>query len=201
MGLGPWYTINTNSVCVRERERESNRYIAVMYNMYWFGISLNSKILNLWYHDLNLMQISDMVAVARLMNATLVIPQLDKRSFWRDSRFSLHCPTFNLCWSKKCILNHLWICLHLCTCSTFSDIFDEPHFIKALEGDVHIVPELPKEMETAARYRKHFTSWSSASYYEEISLLLKDYQVAFNIYVAYWYLICKKIVVLVNAHV
>ncbi|THU53393.1 hypothetical protein C4D60_Mb10t13940 [Musa balbisiana] len=90
--------------------------------------------------------ICDMVAVARLMNATLVIPQLDKRSFWQDT-------------------------------STFSDIFDESHFINSQEGDVHIVRELPKELESAPRARKHFTSWSGASYYEEMSQLWKDYQV------------------------
>ncbi|GMP84167.1 hypothetical protein CsSME_00037793 [Camellia sinensis var. sinensis] len=91
-------------------------------------------------------QISDMVAVARIMNATLVIPQLDKRSFWQDS-------------------------------STFSDVFDELHFTTSLQGDVRIVKELPKELEHVPRARKHFTSWSGMSYYEELTHLWKDYQV------------------------
>ncbi|KAG9457265.1 hypothetical protein H6P81_001773 [Aristolochia fimbriata] len=90
--------------------------------------------------------ISDMVAIARIMNATLVIPELDKRSFWKDS-------------------------------STFSDVFDEQHFITTLEGDVRIVKGLPKELESAPRARKHFTSWSSMGYYEEMARLWKDYQV------------------------
>ncbi|XP_020531754.1 uncharacterized protein At1g04910 isoform X3 [Amborella trichopoda] len=87
-----------------------------------------------------------MVAVARILNATLVIPQLDKRSFWRDS-------------------------------STFSDIFDEDHFIATLQGDVPIIKELPKELDSVARARKHFTSWSGMKYYLEIAELWKDYQV------------------------
>ncbi|XP_043698779.1 O-fucosyltransferase 38 isoform X2 [Telopea speciosissima] len=87
-----------------------------------------------------------MVAVARMMNATLVVPQLDKRSFWRDS-------------------------------SVFSDLFDEDHFITTLQGDVRIIKELPKELEIVPRARKHFTSWSSLNYYEEMTRLWKDYKV------------------------
>lgn len=89
--------------------------------------------------------IADMVAVARIMNATLVIPQLDKSSFWQDT-------------------------------STFSDIFDELHFIKTLQQDVRIVKELPKELQNVPRIRKHFTSWSGMSYYEEMTQLWKDNQ-------------------------
>ncbi|KAG8051275.1 hypothetical protein GUJ93_ZPchr0009g859 [Zizania palustris] len=90
--------------------------------------------------------ICDMVAVARLVNATLVIPQLDKRSFWQDT-------------------------------STFMDIFNEPRFIKALEGDVSIVSDLPQSLQSVPRARKHFTSWSGASYYDEVKQLWKDHQV------------------------
>ncbi|CAK9146936.1 unnamed protein product [Ilex paraguariensis] len=90
--------------------------------------------------------ISDMVAVARIMNATLVIPQLDKRSFWQDT-------------------------------SIFSDIFDEQHFITTLQEDVRIVKELPKELQSVTRARKHFTLWSSMGYYEEMTQLWKEYQV------------------------
>ncbi|KAJ8443229.1 hypothetical protein Cgig2_017222 [Carnegiea gigantea] len=90
--------------------------------------------------------IADMVAVARIMNATLVIPQLDKRSFWQDS-------------------------------SVFADIFDELYFIKSLQQDVKIVKELPKHLESLPRARKHFTSWSGMSYYENMTHLWNEYQV------------------------
>lgn len=63
------------------------------------------------------------------------------------------------------------------TYSTFSDIFDEHHFITTLQGDVRIVKGLPKELESIPRARKHFTSWSSMGYYEEMTRLWKDYQV------------------------
>ncbi|XP_030543760.2 O-fucosyltransferase 38 isoform X1 [Rhodamnia argentea] len=111
--------------------RKSDRYITVRSN-----------------GGLNQMRtgIADMVAVAHIMNATLVIPQLDRRSFWNDT-------------------------------STFSDIFDETHFIEALKGDVRVARELPKELESVPHARKHFSSWASTGYYEEMTRLWHEYQV------------------------
>jgi hypothetical protein len=36
-------------------------------------------------------EICDMVAVARLLNLTMVVPELDKRSFWADQRYFSFC--------------------------------------------------------------------------------------------------------------
>lgn len=39
-------------------------------------------------------QICDMVAIARYLNVTLVVPELDKTSFWADPR----CVNFSMFW-------------------------------------------------------------------------------------------------------
>lgn len=66
-------------------------------------------------------------------------------------------------------------------CSTFSNVFDELHFIKSLQEDVRIVKELPKELESVPRARKHFTLWSGLSYYEEMTQLWKEYQASYSL--------------------
>eukprot|EP01018_Ginkgo_biloba_P006825 Gb_38725 [translate_table: standard] len=57
----------------------------------------------------------DGVDIARLLNATLVLPDFEVASYWNDT-------------------------------SGFADIFDEDYFIHQMEGFVHVVKELPKEL-------------------------------------------------------
>ncbi|KAF3791982.1 Uncharacterized protein EJ110_NYTH12512 [Nymphaea thermarum] len=119
--------------------------------------------------------ISDMVAVARIINATLVVPKLDKNSFWRDSRLII------FCFSVSCFIITLksFDSFHiLLEFSIFSDVFDEEHFISSLVKDVEVVKKLPKEMLTAPKKYQIFRSWSGINYYAKvISHLWDDYQV------------------------
>jgi hypothetical protein len=52
-------------------------------------------------------------------------------------------------------------------CSNFSDVFDEDHFINALENDVKVVKKLPKELAFAPKSVRYFRSWSGMDYYQE----------------------------------
>lgn len=100
------------------------------------------------------LQITDAVVVAYIMNATLVVPTLDKNSFWKDSRSVF---TFYLyktyvksifCFSSKTsslscfFLVYMW---YVMSCSNFADIFDVNWFISFLRDDVRIIKKLSNE--------------------------------------------------------
>ncbi|CAN1321465.1 Rhamnogalacturonan I rhamnosyltransferase 1 [Linum perenne] len=93
--------------------------------------------------------ICDMVAVARLLNLTLLVPELDKTSFWADPRYT----SFPL---------------HLRSIASFEDIFDVRHFIDSLRDEVRIVKRLPKRISKKYRYgvlEMPPVSWSNEKYY------------------------------------
>lgn len=77
------------------------------------------------------------------------------------------------------ILYSTYTCSPLC-CSKFSDVFDELHFIRSLQGDVRIVKELPGELVSLPHARKHFTSWSGMGYFEEMKQIWKDHQACYH---------------------
>lgn len=93
------------------------------------------------------MQIIDAVVAAHILNAVLVIPKLDKQSYWKDSRFLLDMiytwmhfitnPFFRLVIS-------FFGSNHSFFCSDFSEIFDVNWFISYLSKDVKIVKDLPR---------------------------------------------------------
>ncbi|KAJ0086052.1 hypothetical protein Patl1_09418 [Pistacia atlantica] len=75
-------------------------------------------------------QIVDAVVAARILNATLVIPKLDQKSFWKDARLALR-----FCAKDFSNLQFL----------NFSEIFDVDRFISFLSKDVKIIKQLPKK--------------------------------------------------------
>ncbi|XP_020253155.1 uncharacterized protein At1g04910-like isoform X1 [Asparagus officinalis] len=80
------------------------------------------------------LSICDAVAVAGLLNATLVIPFFHLNSVWRDSS----CDTIIVC--------HLMFASFANIFSKFGDIFDEDYFIETLKSHVRIVKELPEDL-------------------------------------------------------
>ncbi|ONM19559.1 O-fucosyltransferase family protein [Zea mays] len=66
--------------------------------------------------------ICDAIAVAKILNATLVTPAFHLNSVWRDSRMSFQ------------------------VFSKFGDIFDEDHFIESLRKYVRVVKDLPEDV-------------------------------------------------------
>lgn len=96
-----------------------------------------------------LLQICDAVAVAKILNVTLVIPRLEVNPVWQDSRLLFFLQkSYLTCWllSDSC-------CDHF-FCSSFADIFDVDHFITVLKDEVRIVRELPTQY-----------AWSTRDYY------------------------------------
>lgn len=94
--------------------------------------------------------ICDMVAVARIINATLVIPELDKRSFWQDT------SNFSDVFDEEHFINSL---------------ANDVKIIKKLPIELVMVNE-------TGMVKQQFRSWSGMDYYEnEIARLWEDHEV------------------------
>lgn len=110
------------------------------------------------------MQITDAVVAARILNATLVVPILDQKSFWKDARsvsnslpfwkqmlyfffsfFKLSTTSRRIAliffnWALKYFVLPWSLCY-----SDFADIFDVDWFIATLRKDVKIIKQLPEK--------------------------------------------------------
>ncbi|KAK6266039.1 hypothetical protein QUC31_016876 [Theobroma cacao] len=97
--------------------------------------------------------ICNAVLAARIMNATLILPELDANSFWHDDRWL---PPFGTLLNEHAIVAAIF-CLFGCFSlllllklelplmqSGFQGIYDVEHFIQMLKYDVRIVESIPE---------------------------------------------------------
>lgn len=139
---------------------------------------------------MSVIQICDMVAIARYLNVTLIVPELDKTSFWADPRYARMCSSllhYTLTASYHCRVQfRTSLQCHKIIASTwfdseFQDIFDVDHFISSLRDEVRILKELPPRLKRRTELGMFYTmapiSWSDISYYRNqvvfVSFLLQ----------------------------
>ncbi|KAK8508025.1 hypothetical protein V6N13_055489 [Hibiscus sabdariffa] len=112
--------------------------------------------------------ICDMVAIARFLNLTLVVPELDETSFWHDNRsvisLVLYRSNYDFRLRLRTVLNS-----NSFSGSQFKDIWDVDYFIKSLADEVRIIKHLPprlrKQVQRDGLYSMPPVSWSNMSYY------------------------------------
>ncbi|KAK5817884.1 hypothetical protein PVK06_022813 [Gossypium arboreum] len=103
--------------------------------------------------------ICDMVIVARLLNLTLVVPKLDKTSFWADPS----CCKLSL--------------THDLFGSDFGDIFDVSHFIDSLIDEVRIIKRLPKKFNRKygfQAFQMSTVSWYAYPWWREKEIMSEE---------------------------
>ncbi|KAK6114818.1 hypothetical protein DH2020_007087 [Rehmannia glutinosa] len=106
--------------------------------------------------------ICNAVAVAGLLNATLVIPRFDLHNVWKDPR------------QVPYLSRHFFS-------AEFADIYDEDHFISSLKDFVTVVRDLPKELMESYNFsisnipNFRIQAWASARYYlDEVYPILQE---------------------------
>lgn len=103
--------------------------------------------------------ICDMVAIARIMNATLVIPQLDKRSFWQDS------STFSDIFDEGRFINALQ---------------GDVRIVRALPKELESVPRARKHFSSWASVNYYYEVASLWNEYKVIHVPKSDSRLANN---------------------
>ncbi|KAJ6932751.1 hypothetical protein NC651_008241 [Populus alba x Populus x berolinensis] len=106
------------------------------------------------YGGLNQMRrdFCDGVGIARLLNATLVLPKFEAAAYWNESRW--HMIMRSKCIKPKdtlsCLLSPADAChLHY----GFADVFDVDYFIQQMDGFIKVVKELPPEVALKEPFR------------------------------------------------
>ncbi|KAJ9538324.1 hypothetical protein OSB04_031057 [Centaurea solstitialis] len=152
------------------------------------------------YQDLDKMSfeeaVCNAVAVAGLLNATLLIPRFDFHKVWRDTRqvnqaaFSIF-NLFTLLGLRKeyprvgfvACTYYIFVLVGLVV-SEFGDIYDEEHFIVTLKRYVDVVRELPKELMEDYDFNisnipsLRVPAWASVSYYlQEVYPVLREQRI------------------------